>query len=107
MTVYFVRDHEDTALCTRLSSNVLDSLASSRLTPRRLDACKRQFLGQVTLGGDNKEQLALSTARAVLHGLMPPSLAVTSERINAVTPESLRDAAVRLAEAPLRRLTLK
>ncbi len=38
---------------------------------------------------------------------MPPSLAVTSERINAVTPESLRDAAVRLAEAPLRRLTLK
>ena len=85
---------------------MLDSLASSRLTPRRLDACKRQFLGQVTLGGDNKEQLALSTARAVLHGLMPPSLAVTSERINAVT-ESLRDAAVRLAEAPLRRLTLK
>ncbi len=107
MTVYFGCDHEDTALCTRLSSNVLDSLASSRLTPRRLDACKRQFLGQVTLGGDNKEQLALSTARAVLHGLMPPSLAVTSERINAVTPESLRDAAVRLAEAPLRRLTLK
>lgn len=106
MTVYFGCDHSDLARCTRLVSDTLRRLADTPLTPRKLEAYKRQYLGQLTLGLDNKEQLALSCGRAVLHGLNPPSIERSSELIRAITPAGLHEAAEQLALAPLRSLTL-
>ncbi|MDE7389173.1 MAG: insulinase family protein, partial [Muribaculaceae bacterium] len=107
MTVYFGCDHDDTARCEELCRRELDRLASAQLSPTAIAAHCRQFAGQVTLGSDAKEQLALSTARSALHGLPYPSAARTAAAIRAVTPEALQQAARHLSEAPLRRLTLQ
>lgn len=106
MTIYFGCDHADLDRCRKLVSTTLSRLADAPLTEARLAAYKRQYLGQLTLGLDNKEQLALNCGRALLHGLTPPSLESTAEKIRAITPEQLRLAAERLALAPLRSLTL-
>lgn len=106
MTIYFGCDHSDLGRCRRLVENTLNRLADKPMSERRLNACKRQYLGQLTLGLDNKEQLALNCGRSLLHGLSQPSLAATAERIRSITPAQLRDAAELLAQAPLRTLTL-
>lgn len=106
MTVYFGCDHDDLSRCTRLVTSTLNRFAERTLSERALAAAKRQYLGQLSLGLDNKEQLALSSARAILHGLQPPTLAATAERISSITPAELRDAAEMLAKAPLRTLSL-
>lgn len=106
MTIYFGCDHSDLSRCRRLVENTLSRLADKPMTERRLNACKRQYLGQLTLGLDNKEQLALNCGRSLLHGLSQPSLAATTERIRSITPAQLRDAAELLAQAPGRTLTL-
>lgn len=106
MTIYFGCDHDDRKRCLRLVESTLNRLADKELTTRQLEAYKRQYLGQLTLGLDNKEQLAANSGRALLHGLPLPSLEATSERIRAITPADLRAAAERLASAPARTLTL-
>lgn len=106
MTIYFGCDHADRRICMKLIESTLSRLADKELTERQLTACKRQYLGQLTLGLDNKEQLAISTGRALLHGLDLPDLETTTARIRAISATDLRDAAIRLAAAPLRSLTL-
>lgn len=106
MTIYFGCDHDDLYRCIQLVKHTLQRFADKLPSERRLAAAKRQYIGQLTLGHDNKEQLALSSGRAVLHGMQPPTLQATVERLQSVSAVSLREAAERLAEAPLRTLTL-
>lgn len=106
MTIYFGCDHSDLEKCRRLVRRTLDRFAEKPLTERQLAAYKRQYLGQLTLGHDNKEQLALSSARAVLHGLNVPDLSETAAKIESISARQLNEAAIMLAEAPLRALTL-
>lgn len=100
MTIYFGCDHDDRSRCMQLVGNTLNRLADKELTERQLSAAKRQYLGQLALGLDNKEQVAINTGRALLHGLAIPSLEATTEQIRAITPAALRAAALRLAAAP-------
>lgn len=106
MTVYFGCDHSDLNRCLRLVRNTLDRLADKPLSQRRLQSYKRQYLGQLTLALDNKEQRALNSARALLHGLQPPSLEKTAAAMDAISADDLRQAAQRLACAPLHTLLL-
>jgi predicted Zn-dependent peptidase len=106
MTIYFGCDHDDTSRCIALVNQTLERLASDRLTERKLQAYKRQYIGQVTVASDNKEQVALSTARCILHGLEPPQPSRTAERLRTITPDDLRDAAATLTAASANILTL-
>lgn len=106
MTIYFGCDHSDLNRCLRLVNTTLNRLADAPLSPRRLQAYKRQYLGQLTLALDNKEQCALNSARAFLHGLTPPSIENTAERLAAITASDLQEAAQRMARASLHRLIL-
>lgn len=106
VTIYFGCDHDDVARCTDLCRRELERLASDPLPLRTLAAHRRQFIGQATLGSDNKEQMAISTGRAILHRLPAPSAAHTAAALNAITPDDLRRAATVIAEAPLRSLSL-
>lgn len=106
MTIYFGCDHQDLDRCRRLVSQTLDRFASKPLTERQLAAYKRQYLGQLTLGQDNREQMALNAGRAMLHGLDAPSMTRTQALIDSITPSELHSAAIRLAQTPLRALTL-
>lgn len=106
MTIYFGCDHADLKRCKQLVTRTLNRLASHPLTNRQITAAKRQYIGQLTLAFDNKEQVILNAARALLHGLTPASPTLTASRLEAVTPDQLRQAAEVLALAPQRTLTL-
>ena len=106
MTIYFGCDHDDTPRCIALVNQTLERLASQNLTDAKLNAYKRQYLGQVTVASDNREQVALSTARCVLHGLQPPHPDRTAQLIKAITAADLRAAAATLTAASANILTL-
>ncbi|MCM1521322.1 MAG: insulinase family protein [Muribaculaceae bacterium] len=66
-TIYFGCDPSDVNRCVRVVSQTLAEMSTDSLTPRRLDAAKRQYLGQMTVSSVNTEQEILSVARATLH----------------------------------------
>ncbi|MDE7407482.1 MAG: insulinase family protein, partial [Muribaculaceae bacterium] len=98
-TIYFGCDHADSSRCRALVAKELDRMASCALSPRALDAAKRQFIGQLTLGNDNKEQQALSMGRATLsygHAALPGD---TSRHISAITAQELQQAVIALTDS--------
>lgn len=103
-TVYFGCDPTDTSRCRRLVENVIGRMADTPMSQRRLDAARRQLLGQMAVSSENHEQLAINTGRALLYrgGVATPQEIV--EAYNAVTPSDLMDAAAHLTR--LSQLTL-
>ena len=103
LTVYYGCDPEDAGRCTRLILNTIDGMAQRRLTPRQLEAAKRQYLGQMTIGSVNSEQMALGMARStLLMGCVRPRAEI-NEAIRAVTADRIMEIASGLR---MSRLTL-
>ena len=95
-TIYFGCDPEHVKPCRRLIFNTIDRLASSCMSTRSLEAAKKQYLGQLTVGSDNREQLVLSFGRAMLfNGYAAPASEI-AERIMSISAEDLRCAAERV-----------
>lgn len=105
-SIYFGCDPADTDRCLSVISRELSRLADSPMSPRLLDAAKRQYLGQLALSGDNKEQTALNMARATLYYGRASLPGETAERISAITADELRQAATAIATAMQHRLTI-
>ena len=63
------------------------------MKPRALDAAKKQYIGQMTVGSDNSEQLAISTGRAMLFNGYAAPIKEIEERIKSITADDLRRAA--------------
>lgn len=103
-SIYFGCDSADIDRCIALTRQVIGDVADGSLTPRRVAEAKRQYLGQLTVGGVNTEQGALSMARGVLRRGYALTSADVAERIHAVTPDQLRAAAQELTA--LSRLSL-
>lgn len=106
LAIYFGCDPDDLSRCLRLTGQCLEQFADRWLTDRHLDAAKRQYLGQLAVSSDNKEQTALSTARSLLCYGTVPDTATTRDRILSVTTGSLRDIAASMHPNRLSRLTL-
>lgn len=104
-TIYYGCDAEDVERCRRLATDIIRSMAETPMTPRRLDAAKRQYLGQMALSSTNTEQAALSASRATLlrgKALLRDEI---TEAILAVIPDEISRVASTLL--PLSRLTLR
>ena len=97
MGVYFGCDAEDTALCRRLARDVFARIADGALTPRRIAAAKKQYLGQLSL--DSRTARVTGAATAVHCFGQPVSQAETEEAIHAVTAADLADVAASFATA--------
>ena len=65
--VYFGCDHGDLDRCRRLVRRELQRLCEAPLAPRTLVAAKRQLKGQLGVGADNFESVALAAAKHYLH----------------------------------------
>ncbi|MBO4942316.1 MAG: insulinase family protein [Muribaculaceae bacterium] len=69
MTVYFGCDADDTDrcldLCVRTANRLADTPAST--LDRRIAAAKRQWLGQLAIGSENRENRIMGSARSVLY----------------------------------------
>lgn len=105
-TLYMGCDHDDVARCRRIAANVIDSMASSPMSPRRLEAAKKQYLGQLIVASENREQAALSAGRAtLLYGRVRRPDEVT-ESVNSVTAADIMEAAAMIASGKCSFLTL-
>lgn len=105
-TIYFGCDGEDSKRCRRLALEQIERLASERMSDRALEQAKRQYVGQLTVAGENREQMALSMGRAMLYHdrVMMPQEGI--ERIMAVDSEALRRVAEMVAPEHCSVLTL-
>ncbi len=97
MMVYFGCDPEDLDKCRRVVAQTLDSLANEALSPRAVEAAKKQYLGQLAVASDNREQMALSLGRSVLYFGSVASSDEVREKIRAITPGDLRSVAQMLS----------
>lgn len=91
--IYFGCDAHHLQPCLRITGNVIDRLASTPLTERRLDAVKRQYLGQLLVASCSGEALALSAAKSMLYSGKVFSHKQTTDSILAVTPSDVMQAA--------------
>lgn len=89
LCVYYGCDPEDNALCRRLCLDTIRRVADGALTARRLEAAKKQYLGQLLIAGENSENRILSAARAVLFRGKAAKASETTEAIRSVTGETL------------------
>ena len=91
--IYFGCDAHHLQPCLRITGNVIDRLASTPLTERRLDAVKRQYLGQLLVASCSGEALALSAAKSMLYSGKVYSHKQTTDSILAVTHTDVMQAA--------------
>ncbi|MEE0979287.1 MAG: insulinase family protein, partial [Muribaculaceae bacterium] len=93
LTIYYGCDPDDNKKCLRLVTDTLRHLADKPLSPRGVQKAQRQYLGQLIVARDNREQVILSTARsAFFYGNILTSSEIV-DRINSITPEQLQNAA--------------
>lgn len=93
LTIYYGCDYEHVKPCRRIIFDTLRRLADSPLKERTLAAAKKQYVGQTIVAAENREQMALSTGRALLfNGHVAPQEEIV-ERIMSLTPENIRMAA--------------
>ncbi len=92
-TTYFGCDHGDVDRCRRLVHSELARLTDARLSESALTAAKRQLKGQVTLGWENGENVAIAMGRRLLHQGKTQTLEELCEEIDALTTTQLLDIA--------------
>ena len=63
-TVSFGCDHSDTRECRRLVNRILGYTLPRQLNDRSVERAKRQFLGQVAVSNDNRENATFRVARS-------------------------------------------
>lgn len=97
MTIYFGCDPSDVGHCRRLVADTLRRLADEPMSARRLDAAKKQYLGQLCISSANHEQLAIGAGRTVLMGLHMSSMAEIRDRITSISAADICEAAAMLA----------
>ncbi|MGI6222682.1 MAG: M16 family metallopeptidase [Prevotella sp.] len=90
---YFGCDGADVDRCLRLVRRELDRVIDAPLTDRQLNAAKRQIIGQLAIAYDNRETLALDAGRSFLHNGWERDIIHFRERLEAVTPEDVLQAA--------------
>lgn len=98
-SVYFGCDEDDRARCMSLCGKVLESVADgSALVGRRFEQARKQYLGQLTIAVENKENRALAAARSTLFYGRPLTHTEVRSHILALKPEDLMRRAEALTE---------
>ncbi|MDE6270718.1 MAG: insulinase family protein [Muribaculaceae bacterium] len=93
-TVYYGCDPEDSARCRRLVMDCISGTADgSLLTQRALEKARRQYLGQLVVASDNRENSILGISRATLFHGRAATPEETRSQINNVTLTDIREAA--------------
>lgn len=104
LTIYFGCDPADVKRCLKIVNRVVEPLALNSMSERRLEAAKRQLIGQLTVGSVNSEQVAISMGRSVLYRGRAIGLRETVDALKEVSATELQEAAAPLLS--LSRLTM-
>lgn len=96
-TIYFGCDPGDVPLCRQIVERQIADLAEHPLSERRLAAAKKQYLGQLILADDNRDNRAIAIARATLFRGKALTAGEMTELVRDVSAESLRQAAEKVS----------
>lgn len=100
MTVYFGCDPGDSERCRELVIKEFEQL-STTMTAKRLEAAKRQYLGQLVVASESRESSTLGSARSLLWrgDVIDPS--TTEAAIRSITVDEILQAALPMQEASM------
>lgn len=102
MSVYFGCDPADMERCSKLCRQIFADIAEGKtLTPRRLAAAKKQYLGQLAVASENRENTIVNAARATLFYGRPADPAKLREHIMQLDPTHIMRRAETFAQASL------
>lgn len=94
--IYFGCDPDDRDRCLELVFRELRMMADSPLTPARLAAAKKQYLGQMIVASENLEQGILSTGRALLMTGRVRTPRMMADAVAAITTDDIAEVAAML-----------
>ncbi len=97
--IYFGCDLKDTDRCIELVQKELRNLREQPLTTSRLNAAKKQIIGQIGVASDNFESNALDMAKSFLHYKQYEAKEKLFQRIESLTASYLQDIANEMFDA--------
>jgi len=92
-TIYFGCDPDSKDRCRQLALKELKCLRDKQLSGSQLAAAVKQWKGQLGIGNENKESVALRLGKNFLHFNRYDSLQQTCQKIEALTAEGLLEIA--------------
>lgn len=102
MSVYFGCDPADMDRCNKICRQIFADIADGKtLTPRRLAAAKKQYLGQLAVASENRENTIVNAARATLFYGRPAEPAAVRDHIMQLDSTHLMSRAETFAQASL------
>lgn len=106
MSVYIGCDKNNVAKCLRIVRRELDRMAQNPMPARTLDKIKTQYCGQLLVSSDNRENMAMSMGKSLLHYGEILDTRHTADCIRQVTADQLLEVAQLLSSDSCSRLTL-
>lgn len=105
-TVYIGSDKSNVRKCLRIVRRELDRLAQNAISQRMLDKIKTQYCGQLLVGTDNRENMAINMGKSLLFRGAIYDTSHTAQCIREVTADQLREVAELLSADRCSRLTI-
>ena len=105
--IYLGCDPDDVRSSLRVIERITNRLSQELLPARRLDAYKKQYCGQLMVAADSTEFMAMRAGRGMIYHGQVATIDETIERIQAVTPDEIAQAAAYLAADRLSSLTFQ
>ncbi len=96
--IYFGTDPKNINKCLSLVHKELKVLRETKFSSTRLDAAKKQLIGQIGVASDNNENNALEMGKSFLHFNKYEPREALFRRIASVTPELLLEVANEILE---------
>jgi predicted Zn-dependent peptidase len=93
LMIYFGCDPDDLTRCRNIVRQTLDRMIDGGLSVRAIEAAKKQYLGQLAVASDNREQVALSLGRSMMYFGDIKSPEDIKNQILAITPDDVRQVA--------------
>jgi peptidase, M16 family len=99
ITVYFGCDAEDVSRCRDICTRVFRNIADGKFTERHLAKAKKQYLGQLAVASENRENRIMAAARAASFRGEISDLVMATDAINSVSVNDIQALANKMAEA--------
>lgn len=104
---YFATDPASVDKCISLIKKEIEKAAENLLSPRVFDRVREQYLGQMIVGSDQRENRCMSLAKSMLYYNEIHDIHTVTEYIRNVDAQQFREMAQLILNTGLNRLTLK
>jgi len=92
-TIYFGTDRKNVNRCFTIIRKELNKLKQREFSSLRLNDAKRQYIGQLTIGREIRENLAVASGKSLLRYNRCSTLAETIQKIESVTAKQIIECA--------------